>query len=113
MADIFVSYASEDRDRILRLVEALETEGWSVWWDRELITGPSFDDKIEEALDEARCVVGGWSEHSIQSRWVRTEANEGLGRGILVPAYQTIMRRLRLDDESVADLLDAYPGERL
>jgi hypothetical protein len=27
--------------------------------------------------------------------------------------YQAIMRRLRLDDESVADLLDAYPGERL
>ncbi len=86
MADIFVSYASEDRDRILLLVEALESQGWSVWWDRELITGPSFDDKIEEALDEARCVVVGWSEHSIQSRWVRTEANEGLERGILVPA---------------------------
>ena len=39
MADIFVSYASEDRDRILLLVEALESQGWSVWWDRELITG--------------------------------------------------------------------------
>ena len=86
MADIFVSYASEDRERIVALVQALETEGWSVWWDRDLVTGPSFDTSIEAALDAASCVVVTWSEHSIQSRWVRAEANEGLERGILVPA---------------------------
>ena len=34
MADIFVSYASDDRDRVQSLVEALEAEGWTVWWDR-------------------------------------------------------------------------------
>jgi hypothetical protein len=85
MTDIFVSYASEDRDRIKPLVEALQREGWSVWWDRDLVTGPSFDDKIEEALEAARCVVVAWSQHSVKSRWCRTEANEGLERQVLVP----------------------------
>jgi adenylate cyclase len=85
MADIFVSYASEDRDRIKPLIELLEGEGWSVWWDRELVAGPSFEEKIEEALEAARCVVVAWSESSIKSRWCRAEANDGAERDLLVP----------------------------
>ena len=86
MADIFVSYASEDRDRIRPLVEEFERHGWSVWWDRALHAGPRFDDEIEKALDAARCVVVVWSVHSVRSDWVRNEASDGLSRGILVPA---------------------------
>ena len=85
MTDIFVSYDSEDLERVKPLITALETHGWSVWWDRELVAGPSYEDKIEEALDEASCVVVVWSSHSIKSQWVRTEAHEGLEREILVP----------------------------
>jgi adenylate cyclase len=85
MADIFVSYATEDRDRIRPLVERLEREGWSVWWDRALVAGPRFDEKIEQELDAARCVLVAWSNHSVNSRWCRSEANEGLERNILVP----------------------------
>ena len=86
MADIFLSYASEDRERIEPLVEHLASHGWSVWWDRELVAGASFDEKIEQALDTARCVVVVWSENAVTSRWCRAEATEGLERGILVPA---------------------------
>ena len=50
LADIFLSYASEDRDRIRPLVEALEAHGWSVCWDLEIVTGTSFDASIEKAL---------------------------------------------------------------
>lgn len=86
MADIFLSYASEDLERVRPLVEYLQSLGWSVWWSREgLVAGPSFDEKIEEAIADASCVVVAWSEASIASRWVRAEANEGLEREILVP----------------------------
>ena len=27
--------------------------GWSVWWDQELVAGPSYELKIEEALVSA------------------------------------------------------------
>ena len=90
MADIFVSYASEDRDRIQPLVEVFQAEGWSVWWDRDLVAGRSFEETIEEALEAAHCVVIAWSEHSATSRWCRAEANDGLERQVLVP--------LRIDD---------------
>ena len=85
MADIFVSYASEDLERVRPLVAALEDRGWSVWWDRQLVAGPRFDEKIEEAIDIARCVVVAWSRYSVLSDWVRDEASEGRERGILVP----------------------------
>lgn len=85
MTDLFVSYASEDLQRVRPLVAAFEDQGWSVWWDRELVAGPSFDEKIEEALDAARCVVVVWSSNSLKSRWVKAEATEGLERKALVP----------------------------
>ncbi len=85
MDDIFLSYASEDRQRIEPLVALLEAEGWSVWWDRALVAGPSFAEKIQEALDNARCVVVAWSEQSVGSHWCRDEASSGLERQCLVP----------------------------
>ncbi len=85
MADVFVSYATADRARVEHIVDVLEGGGWSVWWDRDISGGAAFDRAIEQAIDEARCIVVVWSEQSVDSEWVRTEANEGLERGVLVP----------------------------
>ena len=85
MSDIFLSYASEDLPRVGPLIRALERHGWSVWWDRTILPGRTFDQVIEEALDAARCVVVVWSQHSVISDWVKTEAAEGARRRMLVP----------------------------
>ncbi len=86
MHDIFISYASEDRPRVKPLVDALQQKGWSVWWDRTIRAGRTFDRVIEAALDDARCVIVLWSQTSVESDWVRTEAEEAKRRGVLVPA---------------------------
>lgn len=85
MAEIFLSYKKCDADRVRPLVGALEAQGWSVWWDTRLGAGEQWDEVIERELSRARCVVVVWSRESVASRWVRTEASEGLERGILVP----------------------------
>ncbi|MEN8179808.1 MAG: SUMF1/EgtB/PvdO family nonheme iron enzyme [Pseudomonadota bacterium] len=85
MADIFISYAREDRTSAERLAKALEQQGWSVWWDPHIPAGKTFDEVIEQAIEAASCVLVLWSKHSVNSRWVRTEATEGVERGILVP----------------------------
>ena len=85
MSDIFVSYASADRDRARAIAQALTEHGWSVWWDRTIPPGKQFDEVIEEALDAARCVVVLWSKASVASTWVKTEAAEAMRRKILVP----------------------------
>jgi hypothetical protein len=87
MADIFISYASEDRERARSLAETLGARGWSVWWDREIPFGQSFDEVIEKALASAKCVIVLWSAVSVASEWVRNEASEGRRRGILVPVF--------------------------
>jgi len=86
MADIFISYAGEDRERAKVLAKALEDHGWTVWWDRPIATGKAFRLRTETAIEEAKCVVVLWSKVSIASDWVKEEAEEAKQRQILVPA---------------------------
>jgi hypothetical protein len=50
MAEIFLSYAKEDRDVARKLSSMLEHAGWSVWWDRRIPAGRTGHDVLEEAL---------------------------------------------------------------
>ena len=86
MSDIFVSYSSKDRERAALVARALQARGWNVWWDRTIPPGRQYDDVIEEALAEARCVVVLWSKASAASTWVRNEASEAVSKKALIPA---------------------------
>ena len=86
MTDVFLSYASQDRERILPLVRALEKDGFSVWWDRNIQAGVPYDRAIESAIAAAKCVVAVWSRHSIDSEYVRSEVEDAAARDILIPA---------------------------
>ena len=87
MADIFISYASEDRERAAKLAQAFDANGWSVWWDRAIPAGRRFSDVIEEEIRRARCMVVLWSAVSVAKDWVVEEAEDGKSRGILVPVF--------------------------
>ena len=87
MSDIFLSYASEDRERVRPLAEALGRQGWEVWWDRDIPPGQTWRSFIQAALAEARCVVVVWSSRSVESHWVIAEADRALKRKLaIVPA---------------------------
>jgi hypothetical protein len=85
MADIFISYSRKDLSRVRTLADALSAHGWSVWWDRQIPAGQTFDEVIAVELGRARCVIVVWSKESIASSWVREEAEEGRRREILIP----------------------------
>ena len=73
MADIVLSYARENRPQAESLSRALEdAAGWSVWWDREILPGVSYEQVIEAELSEARCVVVLWSASARESNWAAT-----------------------------------------
>jgi len=85
MSDIFISYASPDRPFAQKLSYALEQQDFSVWWDRTIAPGKTFDEVIEAALNEASSVIVVWSKMSVASQWVRAEAGDAMNRGILIP----------------------------
>ncbi len=92
MSDIFISYDSADRPRVKHLVDELHRRGWSVWWDRTVRPGQTYDKVIDAALSRARCVIVLWSRESVESDWVKTEAAEAKSRGILVPALLDVVK---------------------
>jgi len=85
MSDIFLSYASEDRERIRPLVNVLEKTGWSVFWDRTIPTGKTWRQVLGKEIREAGAIVVLWTSTSVDSDWVQDEAEEGKRRQILFP----------------------------
>lgn len=81
MADIFLSYAKRDRKRIEALVRRLEGEGWSIFWDTQILLGDSWSAEIEEEMAKARCVVVAWSRAAGASPWVAREARSAINSG--------------------------------
>jgi hypothetical protein len=87
VSDIFISYARKDLEAARRLAAALEEQGWSVFWDRTIPAGKSWREVIGAALANSRCVVVLWSSHSVNSHYVIEEADHGLRRRVLIPAF--------------------------
>ncbi len=118
MSDIFISYASEDRPKAKLLALGLMQSGWTVWWDRNILPGDTYDKVIETELASASCVVVLWTASSVASRWVRAEAGEALDRGVLLPALlEDISIPLVFRHVQAADLCDwqgetSHPGFR-
>ena len=87
MSDVFISYKAEDRPRVEPLVDALEREGLSVWWDARVGGGEAWRESIAEQLDAARCVIVVWSKRSTgpEGRFVRDEASRAQRHGNYLP----------------------------
>jgi TIR domain len=85
MADIFISYAKADRPLALKLAAMLEAEGWKTWWDTSLTIGDDFRNEIMTELGRARAVIVIWTDASIKSDWVRSEAGRAQADRKLIP----------------------------
>ncbi len=81
MADIFISYAKEDRRLTEELARDLQAEGYTTWWDTRLLPDDElFWKRIQAEIEAAKAVIVIWSEHSIGSRWVYSEAQQARGK---------------------------------
>ncbi len=65
MADVFVSYKSDDRDRLQPFFAALRAAGLSLWNDQEIAHGTGWPIEIKMQLAAAGCVIGCWTERAI------------------------------------------------
>jgi len=99
MADVFVSYAREDRERVVTISRVLKEAGLSVWLDLQIPTASRWEDEITHELEQARCVLMLWSHNAATSEWVRREGLSGLERAALVP--------IMMDDCDIPDEFDS------
>lgn len=105
MADIFISYSRNDRERCMAIRDALIALKVNVWSDARIGAGSSFDREIEREIAEARALLVLWSAASVESDWVRNEARTGKEENRLV-ATQIAPCQLPLEFRSIqAELL--------
>jgi hypothetical protein len=85
MIDIFISYAHPDRSAAERIATFLRDQAWDVFWDRTIEPGAEWNQYIQLALRDARCVLVLWSANSRSSFWVRGEAADAYERNVYLP----------------------------
>ncbi len=85
MADIFISYSKKDHEEARLLAAYLEAEVFTVWWDTSLKSGEQFRKVIMTELGRARAAIVIWTESSIESDWVQSEAGRAHADRKLIP----------------------------
>ncbi len=90
MADIFISYKRQEREKARAIAEMLVMHGYDVWWDIELLPGDKFSREIDEVIKSASAAIVLWSKRAVESNFVRAEAHKAYNKNILIP--------VRLDD---------------
>jgi TolB-like protein len=88
-AEVFISYASQNRDRILDLVERLRGAGVSVWIDQMGIEGAAmWSQQIVAAIRDCKVLILAISKHSASSENVVKElALASEGRKRILPVF--------------------------
>jgi hypothetical protein len=87
MAQVFISYKSDDRPHVQRLVQALRANGLAVWWDQDISPDAPWEATIERELDEAKAVIVAWSQTSVASEHVKAEARRARHDGKLIQVF--------------------------
>jgi hypothetical protein len=95
--DVFISYASEDKEAVVRpLVEALQRAAVKVWYDEhELEVGDSLSQKIDHGLAQSAYGVVVLSASFLSKHWPKKElsglrALEGDGQKIILPVWHHV-----------------------
>ncbi len=92
MSDIYISYAPEDAGRIEPLARAFLAEGMTVDWDHSFNAGRSWLREVDLSIREAGVVVVVWTSGSVDSRWIREEAQLAQALGTLLPVQLEMTR---------------------
>jgi hypothetical protein len=78
---IFISYASEDYDRVSPFVDALRLNDLEPWFDRrDIAAGDSIPDRVERAIDGCLSMLVFHSAHYAAKRWGNEEWRAFLSR---------------------------------
>lgn len=76
---VFLSYASEDRERVLDVAQGLDRLGIGFFQDvLALRAGDNWQQRIEDELRSCDALLLFWSQAAVKSEWVKREAELAL-----------------------------------
>lgn len=88
MSDVFLSYAHGDQETAERIENALSAAGISVFWDRDVRPGESWEDTLVHAIASCRVFVAVFSERANVSPYVAREVELAVNRGLTIIPYR-------------------------
>jgi hypothetical protein len=81
MPDVFVSYATPDREAAFRIAEQLEAQGASCWIaPRDVPPGAEYGQAIIDGIEGAKALVLVFSEAANDSQFVRREVERAVSK---------------------------------
>lgn len=110
MSKIFISYASQDEDKVKIIANKLSAKGGTVFFSRQILPGATWAATLEAQISEATSVIVLWSRHSVKSLWVRSEAAEGLDKQKLIPVLLDDSKLPRLFRDIQTGSLQEWDG---
>jgi hypothetical protein len=73
-ADVFISYASRDRERVREIAEQLQSAGVSLWRDEnDILGGENYGPKIVEGIKNCKVLLLACTDASMRSKNVKQE----------------------------------------
>lgn len=96
---IFVSYAHADSDRVMPILEALDKEGFRIWYDSGIEAGSEWPAYIAEHVKACHRMIFFVSKTSVNSKNCRREVNlaDSQNKEILVVYLESTELRFGLD----------------
>ncbi len=82
--DVFLSYAPEDKEVVLRLASEMEDSGLRVWWQHHHLKPKESIALLQRQITEKRVIMVLWSKNSAGSGRVQAEARVGAHRSRLI-----------------------------
>jgi hypothetical protein len=69
----FVSYARDDRDEVMPVLQELIDLEWRLWWDEEIPGGSEWHSYLHSRIEKATYMLVFVSARSVRSKWVAEE----------------------------------------
>lgn len=98
---VFISYASEDREAAIRIRDALKNNGVEVWMDlKRLNGGDDFEQKIHDNIRECSVFIPVISRNTLSEgrRFFRQEWNQAIREALKWPSSYPYIQPLSIDD---------------
>jgi hypothetical protein len=117
MTDLYITYSIRERYWVSKLVESLESEGYSVWWDHAVIPGANVRTDSQLALSQSDLALVIWSETAVDDHWVLVDCEQANQKQTLasikvqdceIPVTYKSLELTDLKDWKVGDKEDAH-----